>query len=126
MSQEELGQSGPSWMKNSTMMNDELLNDDEKFYNDELLNDDEKFYNDENELLNDEGKFYNQKSRNMMVPKNEFRHHNSYFQCNQKNLRDVISHMMQCYVTSDILHSFSHSTTILVVVDISSWGGKSD
>ena len=50
-------------MKNSTMMNDELLNDDEKFYNDE------------NELLNDEGKFYNQKSRNMMVPKNEFRHH---------------------------------------------------
>ena len=43
--------------------------------NDELLNDDEKFYNDENELLNDEGKFYNQKSRNMMVPKNEFRHH---------------------------------------------------
>ena len=63
MSQEELGQAGPSWMKNSTMMNDELLNDDEKFYNDE------------NELLNDEGKFYNQKSRNMMVPKNEFRHH---------------------------------------------------
>ena len=51
-------------MKDSTMMNDELLNDDEKFYNDE------------NELLNDEGKFYNQKSRNMMVPKNEFRHHN--------------------------------------------------
>ena len=51
-------------MRNSTMMNDELLNDDEKFYNDE------------NELLNDEGKFYNQKSRNMMVPKNEFRHHN--------------------------------------------------
>ena len=75
MSQEELGQAGPSWMKNSTMMNDELLNDDEKFYIDELLNDDEKFYNDENELLNDEGKFYNQKSRNMMVPKNEFRHH---------------------------------------------------
>ena len=58
-------------MKNSTMMNDELLND-------ELLNDDEKFYNDENELLNDEGKFYNQKSRNMMVPKNEFRHHKNY------------------------------------------------
>ena len=57
------------------LRNDELLNDDEKFYNDELLNDDEKFYNDENELLNDEGKFYNQKSRNMMVPKNEFRHH---------------------------------------------------
>ena len=46
--------------------------------NDELLNDDEKFYNDENELLNDEGKFYNQKSRNMMVPKNEFRHHNRH------------------------------------------------
>ena len=66
MSQEELGQAGPSWMKNSTMMNDELLNDDEKFYNDE------------NELLNDEGKFYNQKSRNMMVPKNEFGHHNEY------------------------------------------------
>ena len=61
------------------MMNDELLNEDEKFYNDELLNDDEKFYNDENELLNDEGKFYNQKSRNMMVPKNEFRHHNIKF-----------------------------------------------
>ena len=54
-------------MNNSTMMNDELLNDDEKFYNDE------------NELLNDEGKFYNQKSRNMMVPKNEFRHHNIKF-----------------------------------------------
>ena len=64
------------------MMNDELLNEDEKFYNDELLNDDEKFYNDENELLNDEGKFYNQKSRNMMVPKNEFRHHN--------NLRNIV------------------------------------
>ena len=61
------------------MMNDELLNEDEKFYNDELLNDDEKFYNDENELLNDEGKFYNQKSRNMMVPKSEFRHHNKEF-----------------------------------------------
>ena len=54
-------------MRNSTMMNDELLNDDEKFYNDE------------NELLNDEGKFYNQKSRNMMVPKNEFRHHKKCF-----------------------------------------------
>ena len=42
-------------MRNSTMMNDELLNDDEKFYNDE------------NELLNDEGKFYNQKSRNINI-----------------------------------------------------------
>ena len=79
MSQEELGQAGPSWMKNSTMMNDELLNDDEKFYNDE------------NELLNDEGKFYNQKSRNMMVPKNEFRHHNI-----QQKIQNITEFVLDC------------------------------